>query len=292
MIKQKPQRLKKSLFSSYFTTTLSISMILFLFGILGLLLINARRLSDYVMENIGVTLILKDDARDVDILKLQKKLEATDYIKATRYVDKATAATELKTELGENFIDFLGYNPLLSSIDVKVYANYANPDSLTVLEKRFLTFPEVQEVYYQRDLVKQLHANVNKISLILLSLSLLMFVIFTALINNTIRLSIYSKRFIINTMQLVGATRSFIRRPFIAKGVLYGIYGAITACFMFLIIFISYQNELKAFFDFQNPEVLALLIGGIFALGIFISGIATFFAVNKFLRLKFDQLFY
>jgi cell division transport system permease protein len=267
-------------------------MILFLFGLLGLLLINGRRLSDYVMENIGVTLILKDDAREVDVLKLQKKLEATDYIKTTRYVDKTTAATELKTELGEDFVDFLGYNPLLSSIDVRVYAAYTNPDSLAMLEKKFLAYPEVQEVYYQRDLVKQLHANVNKISLILLSLSLLMFVIFTALINNTIRLSIYSKRFIINTMQLVGATRSFIRRPFITKGVMYGIYGAMIACFMFLVIFIFYQKELKAFLDFQNPESLALLIGGIFTLGIFISGIATFFAVNKFLRMKFDQLFY
>jgi cell division transport system permease protein len=292
MAKQKPQRLKRSLFSSYFTTTLSISMILFLFGLLGLLLINARRLSDYVMENIGVTLILKDNARDVDVLKLQKKLEAADYIKTTRYVDKATAAAELKKELGEDFLDFLGYNPLLSSIDVKVYASYANPDSLDLLEKKFMAFPEVQEVYYQRNLVKQLHANVNKISLILLSLSLLMFVIFTALINNTIRLSIYSKRFIINTMQLVGATRSFIRRPFIAKGILYGIYGAIIACFMFLLIFVSYQNELRDFFDFQNPLTLALLVGGIFTLGIFISGTATFFAVNKFLKLKFDQLFY
>jgi cell division transport system permease protein len=292
MAKQRPQRLKKSLFSSYFTTTLSISLILFLFGLLGLLLINARRVSDYVKENIGVTLILKEDAREIDVLKLQKNLEATDYIKSTRFVDKATAATELKQELGEDFVDFLGYNPLLSSIDVKVYAPYANPDSLAVLEKKFLQFPEVQEVYYQRNLVKQLHANVNKISFILLSLSLLMFVIFTALINNTIRLSVYSKRFIINTMQLVGATRSFIRRPFVAKGILYGIWGAIIACFIFLIIFISYQTELKAFLDFQSPGSLALLVGGIFALGIFISGIATFFAVNKFLRLKFDQLFY
>jgi len=292
MAKQKPQRLKKSLFSSYFTTTLSIALILFLFGLLGLLLINARRLSDYVMENIGVTLILKDNAREVDVIKLQKNLEATTYIKSTRFVDKGKAAAELKAELGEDFVDFLGYNPLLSSIDVKVYATYANPDSMAVLEKKFLRFPEVQEVYYQRDLVKQLHSNVSKISLILLSICLLMFVIFTALINNTIRLSIYSKRFIINTMQLVGATRAFIRRPFVAKGILYGIWGAIIACFMFLIIFISYQKELKAFFDFQDTGTLALLVGGIFALGIFISGMATFFAVNKFLRLKFDQLFY
>lgn len=292
MAKQKSQRLKKSLFSSYFTTTLSISLILFLFGLLGLLLINTRRVSDYVKENIGVTLILKADAKEVDVMKLQKKLEATDCIKSARFVDKATAAAELKAELGEDFVNFLGYNPLLSSIDVKVFAAYANPDSLSNLEKKFLRFPEVQEVYYQRDLVKQLHANVNKISYIIITLSLLMFVIFAALINNTIRLAIYSKRFIINTMQLVGATRSFIRRPFVAKGVLYGIWGAIIACFMFLIIFISYQKELRAFMDFQDQGSLVLLVGGIFALGILISGMATYFAVNKFLRLKFDQLFY
>ena len=133
MTKNKPQKLKSSLLSSYFTTTLSISMILFLFGLMGLLLINAQRLSDFVMENIGITLILKDDAREVDVIKLQKNLEATNYIKSTRFVDKESAASELKVELGEDFVDFLGYNPLLSSIDVTVFASYANPDSLTML---------------------------------------------------------------------------------------------------------------------------------------------------------------
>ena len=292
MSKQKPLRLRKSLFSSYFTTTLSIALILFLFGLLGLLLINARKLSDYVMENIGVTLILKDGAREMDVIKLQKQLETTNYIKSTKFVDKGTAAHELQTELGEDFINFLGYNPLLSSIDVKLYAGYANPDSLARIEKQFMALPGVQEVYYQRDMVKQLHSNVGKISLILLGLSMLMFLIFTALINNMIRLSIYSKRFLINTMQLVGATRSFIRKPFMIKGFLYGIYGAIIACFMFLSIFISYQKELQLFVDFQNPASIGILAGGLFLLGIFITGIATFFAVNKFLRLKFDQLFY
>ena len=289
---KKPRKLKKSLFSSYLTTTLSISMILFLFGLMGLMLINAKRLSDYVMENIGVTLILKDGAKEVDVMKLQKTLEATNYIKSTKFVDKESAATELKSELGEDFVDFLGYNPLLSSIDVTVYASYANPDSLVVLEKKLLTNPEVQEVYYQRNLVKQLNSNVKKISLILLALCLLMFIIFTALINNTIRLSIYSKRFLINTMQLVGATRSFIRRPFLAKSALHGVYGALIACFMILAIFLSYQNELKSFVDFQNPTALVLLVGGIFLIGIFITLASTYLAVNKFLRMKFDQLFY
>ena len=292
MAKGKPQKLKTSLFSSYFTTTLSISMILFLFGLLGLLLINAQRLSDFMKENIGVTLILKDEAKEVDVMKLQKTLETTNFIKSTRFVDKQSAATELKKELGEDFVDFLGFNPLLASIDVTVYAAYANPDSLLRLEKKLLSYPEIQEVYYQRNLVKQLNTNVRKISFILLALSFLMVIIFAALINNTIRLSIYSKRFLINTMQLVGATRSFIRRPFMAKSAVFGIYGGLIACFLFLAIFFSYQKELKSFIDFQNPTSLALLGGGIFAMGIVITMISTYLAVNKFLRMSFDQLFY
>ncbi len=285
-------KLRKTLFSSYFSTTLSISLVLFLFGLLGLLLINTKRLADYVMENVGVTLILKENTREVDILKLQKNLETTPYIKSTRFVDKQTAADELKKELGEDFVDFLGYNPLLSSMDVKVHAEYANPDSLKLLEATFLKFPEVQEVYYQRNLVKQLNSNVQRLSFILLVLSVLMFTIFIALINNTIRISIYSKRYLINSMQLVGATRSFIRFPFIVKSVLHGIYGAIIACFILLMIFVSYQSELKDFIDFQDSASLTLLIGGIFAFGIIMTALSTYFAVNKFLRMKFDQLYY
>jgi cell division transport system permease protein len=292
MAKSKPQKLKTSLFSSYFTTTLSISMILFLFGLLGLLLINAQRLSDFMKENIGVTLILRDNTKESDIMKLQKNLETTEYIKSTRFIDKESAAKELKSELGEDFVDFLGYNPLLSSIDITVFAEYANPDSMITVEKKLLSHSEIQEVYYQRDLVRQLNTNVKKISFILLAISLLMFIIFAGLINNTIRLSIYSKRFLINTMQLVGATRSFIRRPFIAKSALHGIYGGLIACSMLLAIFFSYQKELKSFIDFQNPTSLALLVAGIFLSGILITVISTYFAVNKFLRMRFDQLFY
>jgi cell division transport system permease protein len=285
-------KLRKSLFSSYFSTTLSISLVLFLFGLLGILLINTNRLTNYVMENLGVTLILRDNTREVDVLKLQKNLEATSFIKSTRFVDKQTAAEELKKELGEDFVDFLGYNPLLSSMDVKIHAEYANPDSMAILETKLLKYPEVQEVYYQRNLVKQLNANVQKLSLIILVLSVLMFTIFIALINNTIRLSIYSKRYLINSMQLVGATRSFIRFPFIVKSVLHGIYGAIIACIILLMIFFSYQLELKDFIDFQDSASLAILVGGIFAFGIVMTALSTYFAVNKFLRMKVDQLYY
>jgi cell division transport system permease protein len=286
------EKLRKSLFSSYFSTTLSISLVLFLFGLLGLLQINTKRLTDYIMENVGVTLILKEDTREVDVLKLQKTLEATSFIKSTRFVDKQTAADELKKDLGEDFVDFLGYNPLLSSIDVKVNASYTNPESMALLEAQFLKFPEIQEVYYQRNLVKQLNDNVKKLSLIIMVLSAIMFIIFIALINNTIRLSIYAKRYLINSMQLVGATRSFIRFPFVAKSILHGIYGAIIACLMLLMIFFSYQSELKQLIDFQDSISLALLVLGIFLFGIFMTALSTYFAVNKFLRMKFDQLYY
>lgn len=285
-------KLRKSLFSSYFSTTLSISLVLFLFGLLGLLLINARRLTNYVMENVGVTLVLKENVREVDILKLQKTLEATSFIKSSRFVDKQSAADELKKELGEDFVDFLGYNPLLSSIDVKINAPFTDPENMARIEAQMLKFPEVQEVYYQRNLVNQLNSNVKKLSLILLILSALMFTIFIALINNTIRLSIYSKRYLINSMQLVGATRSFIRFPFIVRSVMHGIYGAIIACVILLLIFISYQSELKDLIDFQDSTAILLLIGGIFLFGIVMTALSTFFAVNKFLRMKFDQLYY
>jgi len=285
-------KLRKSLFSSYFSTTLSIALVLFLFGLLGLLLINTKRLTDYIMENVGVTLILKEDIREVEVLKLQKTLEATSFIKSTRFVDKQTAADELKKELGEDFVDFLGYNPLLSSIDVKINASYANPESMVLLEAQFLKFPEIKEVYYQRNLVKQLNSNVKKLSLIILVLSVIMFTIFIALINNTIRLSIYSKRYTINSMQLVGATRSFIRFPFVVKSVLHGIYGAIIACFILLMIFFSYQSELGELIDFQDSLSLGLLVLGIFGFGIAMTALSTYFAVNKFLSMKFDQLYY
>ena len=286
------EKLRKSLFSSYFSTTLSISLVLFLFGLLGLLQINTKRLTDYIMENVGITLILKEDTREVDVLKLQKTLEATSYIKSTRFVDKQTAAEELKKDLGEDFVDFLGYNPLLSSIDVKVNAAYTNPERMAQLEAQFLKFPEIQEVYYQRNLVKTLNDNVKKLSLIILVLSVIMFTIFIALINNTIRLSIYSKRYLINSMQLVGATRSFIRFPFVVKSILHGIYGAIIACFILLMIFFSYQSELKQLIDFQDSISMAILVFGIFVFGIFMTATSTYFAVNKFLRMKFDQLYY
>jgi cell division transport system permease protein len=292
MAKYKSKKFRGKIFSSYLTTTISVTLVLFLIGIMGFVLINTDRLSDYVREKIGFTLVLQEGIKEVEIIKLQKLLSSTQFVKSTRYVDKETAAKELQEELGENFTGFLGFNPLFSSIDVKLFADYTNSDSLSILEKKFLDFPEIKEVYYQRNLVTLINENVRKISLFLLVFSSLLTLIFFALINNTIRISIYSQRFIINTMQLVGATRSFIRKPFIRKSLVIGIYGALLAFIMIVLLIYTYQKELNGILNLNNLTVLGLVFGIMLVTGIVISWLSTFLAVNKFLKLKFDELFY
>jgi cell division transport system permease protein len=288
----KRKRLKKRVSRLWITSAISISMVLFMLGTLALILINAGRLSDYVRESIGFTLELHDDVKEVDIMRLQKSLNLEKYVKSTKYIGKEEAADNLTRELGEDFTGFLGYNPLFSSIDVKLVARYTNNDSLLNIEKEFMGFPEVKEVYYQKDLVSFINRNVNKISIILLIVSALMTFIFFTLINNTIRISIFSDRFTINTMQLVGATRTFIRKPFLRRGILLGIYGAIIANIILLTAIITYSKELRGILTLNDLTAAGAVFLLVFLLGLLISYISTYFAVNKFLRMKFDELFY
>ncbi|MFY9152093.1 MAG: permease-like cell division protein FtsX [Prolixibacteraceae bacterium] len=290
--KAQPQKLSKRIFKSYMTSTISISMVLFLIGMLGVVLLNAERLADYVRENIGFTLILNDDVQQADIDKLQKELTASDFVKSVEYVDKETAAERLKTELGEDFTGFLGYNPLLSAIDVKLLADYATPEKLVILEKQFMEYPQVKEVTYQRDIVSIINDNVQKIGFILVFFSGLLLLIFFALINNTIRISIYSQRFIINTMLLVGATASFIRKPFIKRSIVYGIAGALVANLLLFVLMLSYASELTGIINIDDFRIFGWVFFADLLLGVLISWGSTYMAVNKFIRLKFDELFY
>ncbi len=292
MIRPKSQKNKKRILSSYITSTVSVTMVLFLLGILAFILIKADRLSDYVKEKIGFTLVLHDNIKEVEINRLQKILNASDFVKSTRYVDKQTAANELQQEMGEDFMGFLGFNPLFSSLDVKLIAKYTQADSLALLENYFLEYPEIKEVFYQRNLVYLINENVRKISLFVLIFSGLLALIFVALINNTIRISVYSQRFIINTMQLVGATRGFIRKPFIYRSIVFGIYGAIIAFVLILALIYTYQTELTGFVSFNDYISFVIVFIVVLALGIIISWLSTVFAVNKFLKLKFEELFY
>jgi cell division transport system permease protein len=261
-------------------------------GLLGMLLINTRKISDLVKENIGFTVVLKENIKEADIRGLQKNLDATRYVKSTEYIDKDRAAKEWQQELGDDFINTCGYNPLLSTIEVKLYARYANSDSIAIIEKELQKYEQVSEVHYQKSLVHLVNENVRKISIIILIFSGLLFVIAISLINNTIRLSIYAKRFLINTMQLVGATSSFIRKPFIYRSIFNGIIGA-TIAILLLIIFLFWaekqMQDIVVLTDFYS--IFALCIALLF-LGIVINTISTFFAVSKFLRLPTDDLYY
>ena len=274
------------------TSVITISLVLFLLGVLGLLVLNAKRLSDYVKENIGFSIILKEEVKEVETKRLQKILDASEYVKSTDYVNKEEAAQELQKELGEDFIDFLGYNPLLSSIDVHLKAKYTNPDSIALIKQDLREHDQIKEVFYQKSLVQLVNQNIRKIGLFIVVFSAFLFLVAIALINNTIRLSIYSKRFIINTMQLVGATRGFIRRPFIFRGVLQGVYASIISMIMLSGVIYFFQNEFDKIVSLQDIEIVAPLFGAVLLVGMFISWISTFFAVNKYLKIKVDKLYF
>jgi len=290
--KAQPQKLKRRIFKSYLTSTISISMVLFLIGLLGVVLLNAERLARYVRENIGFTLVLKDEVQENEIADLLKSLKTANFVKETEYIDKATAAERLKTELGEDFTGFLGYNPLLSSIDVKLRADFATPEQLVNIEKKLMEFPQIKEVLYQHDMVKIINENVQKIGLILVFFSVLLLVIFFALINNTIRISIYSQRFIINTMLMVGATDSFIRAPFIRRSIKYGLIGALAANVLLFILMMSYSSDLTGIINLDDFTIFGFVFASVLFLGVLISWSSTYMAVNKFIRLKFDELYY
>ncbi len=283
---------KRRLRSSYFISIISIALLLFMVGLMGLLILNARNLSEYVKENIGFSVILEEDVKEVDIIRIQKNLNATDYVKSTRYITKERAASELEEMLGEDFISFLGFNPLLPSIEVNLYAAYANPDSILIIEKDIEQFSHVKEVYYQKSLVHLVNENIRKISIIITIFSLMLFLISLSLINNTIRLSVYARRFIINTMKLVGATNSFIRRPFLFKSAAHGLYAAIFANALMLGLIYMARKEFAELFGFHDLQTIGLLFISIILLGIIINWISTFFAVTRFLRMKTDDLYY
>ena len=283
---------KRKLRSSYLSTIISISLVLFMLGLLGMIVLNSKKLSDYVKENIEITVFLKDNLKEPEIEQMKKYLDVSPAIKTTEFITKELAAKRLKDDLGEDFVSFLGYNPLLPSIDIRLHAAYANPDSLRNIERSLSQNRLVKEVYYQKSLVNLVNDNLKSIGLVIIIFSGLLALIAVALINNTIRLSLYSKRFLIKSMQLVGATQSFIRRPFVNKGILHGLYGALIANILLSGVMYIAQQQLPELFDIQDIELIATLFLAVSVTGIIISWISTSFAVRKYLRLKMDDLYY
>jgi cell division transport system permease protein len=283
---------KARLRGSYITLIVSVSLVLFLLGVLGLVIINARGLSDYLKESLSFSIMLHEDTKDSDIITLQKDLNAMPWVKSTEYISKDEAAAKLKKDLGEDFVNYLGYNPLSPSIDVYLYARYTKPDSVSKIEKHIMEYSFVKEIYYQQSLLYLINENVKKISLFIIVISALLFLIALTIINNTIRLSVYSKRFLIRTMQLVGATKSFIRRPFLIKSVFHGLIAGILAIILLLGLIYLVEKEFVLLLAFQDIGMFYLLGAGIILTGIIINLISTFFSVNKYLFISEDKLYF
>ena len=283
---------KRRLISSYFSVVLSIALVLFLLGLLGMLVLNAKKVSDHFKEQVVLTIYLKDTAKDVEIKQLEKSLAMADYVKTTEYVSKEQAAEFMKEENGEDFMDFVGYNPLQNSIEVHLKADFVTSDQLGKISEESLSKNFVDEVTYDNDLVTLMNNNVKKISFWVLVISGIFTLIAVLLINSSIRLAVYSKRFTIKTMQMVGATKQFIRRPFVWKSVRLGIIGGLLALFGMAIVLFYLNKTFPELELLSNPILVALLFIFVFTLGIIITWISTHIATQRFLNLKTDQLYY
>lgn len=283
---------KRRLISSYFSVVISIGLVLFLLGLLGLLVLNTKKIADHFKEQIALTIYLKDTAKEVEINQLKKSLALADYTKSTTYVSKEDAAEAHSKEIGEDFMDFLGYNPLQNSIDVYMKADYISSGEIDEIAEELTAMNFVDEVVYDKPLISLLNENVTRISFWILVISGVFTFIAVLLINSSIRLAVYSKRFIIKTMQMVGATKSFIRRPFIWKSVKLGMIGAVLALAGMATV-LYYMNRSFPELELLNDVYLLTgLFAGVFLLGVVITWLSTFFATQRFLNLKTDELYY
>jgi len=275
----------------YISTVFGIAMVLSMIGLLGLILVEANNLSRYVKENIVLNIFVDDAAHETDVLQLQKQIEGNVMVKQTQYVSKELAARNLQKDLGEDFVKFLGYNPLSQSLDVYLKAEYANNADIEKFKAELLKNPLVKEVKYQKSLVDQMNENITTISLIILAFAGIFVILSVALINNTIRLAIYSQRFLIKSMQLVGATKGFIRKPFMLYGIWHGLLGGLIAILILIGTLSLAYKEIPDLIILRNYTEFGLIFVAILGLGVFISGFSTFLAVNKFLRLKIYNLY-
>ncbi len=272
---------------AHFLSVVSITMVLLLLGIVSLMMFNAKMLSDYVKKNIGFTVFIENDTKTAEINRLENALQIAEYSESAEFISKEKAAMTMKEELGKDFTNVLGYNSLPNSIEIKLKPEYTSEDSMLRIKNRLKRFKFIKDVYYQPSLISFINENVRKMSIAGITMSLFLLMIAFSLISNTIRLSIFSKRMHIRTAQLVGATKNYIRRPFIVKSVFSGILSAaIASLILIAVIFLLQKN----FENIITIEGLIEIIAFIFVFGIIITAISGRFAVNKYLSLKTDDL--
>ena len=281
-----------SFFNSHLISVVSISLVLYLLGIIFIVGLLGNELSNYVKENITVSVVIKEDLSDIDIRKIRDDLESQAYVKSTEYISKEQASLEMQRELGENPEVFLGFNPFNASIEVRLKSEYAHPDSLPLIEKRISSRKNVSEVQYRQDMMQMVNQNIRRIGIVLMVLFVVLIAISFVLINNTVRLLIYSKRFIIYTMRLVGATPSFIRRPFIRYNFVSGLVSGILSVAMLMGSLYYVKVEFMDMEDILNPDNMLLIYILVLASGIFLSVTAAYFAVNRYLRMARGKMYY
>lgn len=283
---------KRRLLSSYFSVVLSIALVLFLLGMLGLLVLNTKKLADHFKEQVAITVFLKNKATKEQITELKDSISKEPYTKTAEFISKEDAAKKHSEEIGENFVEFLGYNPLQNSIDIHLKAYYVVPDSLENISKKLSANGIVAEVSYDKPLISLLYDNVKRISMWVLIISAVFTLIAVLLINSSIRLSVYSNRFIIKTMQMVGATKSFIRKPFILKSVKLGMIGAGVAIISIALALYYINIRFPQLNLLEEPVFIVFIFIGIFILGILITWLSTLIATQRFLNLRTDDLYY
>jgi cell division transport system permease protein len=291
MTQENGKMARKTLRTSYISTVISISLVLFMIGTLGVLVLHARKISNYVKENVQLSVMLMPEAKENDIKKLMAMLEKTEAVKEAAFISKEEAAESLKSDLGEDFVEFLGYNPLLASVDVKLNAEFTDLEQVEALKSKIASFAVVKEVYYQQSLIDMINRNIRTFGMIIIGFSAILLFIAAALINNTIRLALYSRRLLIKSMKLVGATRGFIRRPFVLSGIMQGFIGAMIANILLGVLLFVARKKIPDLATIQDYEMIIKLMGAVVVTGIFISGISTFFAVNKYLNRNSQDLY-
>ena len=286
------KRKSRSFFDMQFVTpSISTMLVLLLLGMVVFFVLTANNLSVYVRENIAFTALVNDDLKETQIIKLQKDLNAKPYVKQTTYVSKEQALKEQTAAMGTDPSEFLGYNPFSPSIEIRLNAEYAHPDSIQWIEKELLSGKKLVEVSYPQDLLDSVNRNIGKISLVLLGFAVLLLLISFALINNTIRLAIYSKRFLIHTMKLVGASWSFIRRPFLVRNLWIGVFAALLADALLIglaYLAVRYEPDLLSIITMES---LLVVVVAVFVFGIAITTLCALISINRYLRMKVNELY-
>ena len=284
--------MRRRIANAYLSSVISISLVLLLVGVASMLLVNAKGVSDYFKENMQISVLMKQDVSDADALEYRDRLEGERYIKSTTFISREQGQRELADQLGEDFLDVFETSPIPVSVDVTLKAEYVSADSLAMVSREIAKSPVVDEVVYQQSLVDALNANLGRISVVIaVFIGLLLFISFV-LINNTVRLNVFARRFTIHTMKLVGATKSFIRAPFLVQSAFQGIFSAMIANIVLVAILFVMRNELEQLFRIFRMDLLLVVMAIVLVCGILICLVSTWFVVNKLVALKKDELYY